>query len=196
MTLGHSLLFYGKFFFVSRPFLLYLNVFYHKQTYILWLFLFCSSKFHATLWVPSHSLFSFACHVMVSFLYITVASTIPSHFFGNQKIIVSVTYYSLLMALSLLHNHQSFLFGLSEPFILALKGLLFHADCYSFNYMINTFCPFVVHQEPFPMGTNIRARSGRSRASSGEESHQDISITSVNCDTSTNGVDTTGPAKD
>ncbi|KAL5212625.1 hypothetical protein ABZP36_023472 [Zizania latifolia] len=50
-------------------------------------------------------------------------------------------------------------------------------------------------QEPFPMGSNIRARSGRSRASSGEESHQDISITSVNCDSSSNGADTTAPTK-
>lgn len=65
------------------------------------------------------------------------------------------------------------------------RPILFHSDG-----------PNAGDQEPFPMGTNIRARSGRSRASSGEESHQDISITSVNCDTSTNGVDTTGPAKD
>uniref|UniRef100_A0A0D9VGE0 RRM domain-containing protein n=1 Tax=Leersia perrieri TaxID=77586 RepID=A0A0D9VGE0_9ORYZ len=66
------------------------------------------------------------------------------------------------------------------------RPILFHSDG-----------PNAGDQEPFPMGTNIRARSGRSRASSGEENHQDISITSVNCDTSSNGVDnTTGPTKD
>ncbi|KAF0934808.1 hypothetical protein E2562_028817 [Oryza meyeriana var. granulata] len=65
------------------------------------------------------------------------------------------------------------------------RPILFHSDG-----------PNAGDQEPFPMGTNIRARSGRSRASSGEESHQDISITPVNCDTSSNGVDTTGPTKD
>ncbi|XP_051217112.1 protein MEI2-like 4 [Lolium perenne] len=51
-------------------------------------------------------------------------------------------------------------------------------------------------QEPFPMGANIRARSGRSRTSSGEENHQDIPLTSASCDTSSSGADTSGPTKE
>lgn len=51
-------------------------------------------------------------------------------------------------------------------------------------------------QEPFPMGANIRARSGRARTSSGEENHQEISSTLASCDTSSNGADTSGPTKD
>ena len=51
-------------------------------------------------------------------------------------------------------------------------------------------------QEPFPMGANIRARAGRSRTSSGEENHQEIPSASVNCETSANRADTSGPTKD
>ncbi|CAD6244401.1 unnamed protein product [Miscanthus lutarioriparius] len=51
-------------------------------------------------------------------------------------------------------------------------------------------------QEPFPMGTNIRARSGRSRTSSGEENHHDIQTVLTNGDTSSNGADASGPTKD
>jgi len=51
-------------------------------------------------------------------------------------------------------------------------------------------------QEPFPMGTNIRARSGRSRTSSGEENHHDIQTVLTNGDTSSNGADASGSTKD
>ncbi|KAL6899119.1 hypothetical protein ACP4OV_005777 [Aristida adscensionis] len=65
------------------------------------------------------------------------------------------------------------------------RPILFHSDG-----------PNAGDQEPFPMGTNIRARSGRSRTNSGEENHQDIQMTLTNCDTS-NGADTSGlPTKD
>jgi hypothetical protein len=43
------------------------------------------------------------------------------------------------------------------------------------------------------MGTNIRARSGRSRTSSGEENHHDVQTALTNGDT---GVDSSGPTKD
>ncbi|KAL6634456.1 hypothetical protein ACP70R_027127 [Stipagrostis hirtigluma subsp. patula] len=64
------------------------------------------------------------------------------------------------------------------------RPILFHSDG-----------PNAGDQEPFPMGANIRARSGRSRASPGEENHQDIQMTLTNCDTS-NGADTSAPTKD
>ncbi|XP_062219161.1 protein MEI2-like 4 isoform X2 [Phragmites australis] len=65
------------------------------------------------------------------------------------------------------------------------RPILFHSDG-----------PNAGDQEPFPMGTNIRARSGRSRTSSGEENHHDIQITLTNCVTSSTGVDTSVPTKD
>ncbi|KAJ1279312.1 hypothetical protein BS78_04G145600 [Paspalum vaginatum] len=65
------------------------------------------------------------------------------------------------------------------------RPILFHSDG-----------PNAGDQEPFPMGTNIRARSGRSRTSSNEENHYDIQIALTNGDTSSNGVDTSGPIKD
>lgn len=65
------------------------------------------------------------------------------------------------------------------------RPILFHSDG-----------PNAGDQEPFPMGTNIRARSGRSRTSSNEENHHDIQTALINGDTSSNGVDTSGPTKD
>nr|CAB3446712.1 unnamed protein product [Digitaria exilis] len=65
------------------------------------------------------------------------------------------------------------------------RPILFHSDG-----------PNAGDQEPFPMGTNIRARSGRSRTSSGDENHHDVQAASTNGDTSFNGVDPSGPTKD
>ncbi|KAK8462245.1 hypothetical protein SEVIR_1G176300v4 [Setaria viridis] len=65
------------------------------------------------------------------------------------------------------------------------RPILFHSDG-----------PNAGDQEPFPMGTNIRARSGRSRTSSGEENHHDVQTALTNGDTSSNGVDSSGPTKD
>ncbi|XP_062223230.1 protein MEI2-like 4 isoform X2 [Phragmites australis] len=65
------------------------------------------------------------------------------------------------------------------------RPILFHSDG-----------PNAGDQEPFPMGSNIRARSGRSRTSLGEENQHDIQTALTNCDTSSNGVDTSGPTKD
>ncbi|KAF8693244.1 hypothetical protein HU200_038626 [Digitaria exilis] len=65
------------------------------------------------------------------------------------------------------------------------RPILFHSDG-----------PNAGDQEPFPMGTNIRARSGRSRTSSGDENHHDVQAASTNGDTSSNGVDPSGPTKD
>ncbi|TVT99860.1 hypothetical protein EJB05_54747 [Eragrostis curvula] len=64
------------------------------------------------------------------------------------------------------------------------RPILFHSDG-----------PNAGDQEPFPMGTNIRARSGRSRTSSGEENHE-IQTTLTNGDSSSNGADTSGPTKE
>ncbi|AQK71257.1 protein MEI2-like 1 isoform X1 [Zea mays] len=65
------------------------------------------------------------------------------------------------------------------------RPILFHSDG-----------PNAGDQEPFPMGSNIRARSGRSRTSSGEENHHDIQTVLTNGDTSSNGADNSGPTKD
>ncbi|CAN6244466.1 unnamed protein product [Urochloa humidicola] len=65
------------------------------------------------------------------------------------------------------------------------RPILFHSDG-----------PNAGDQEPFPMGTNIRARSGRSRTSSGEENHHDVQQSLTNGETSSNGADTSGPTKD
>jgi hypothetical protein len=64
------------------------------------------------------------------------------------------------------------------------RPILFHSDG-----------PNAGDQEPFPMGTNIRARSGRSRTSSGEENH-DLQTTLTNGDSSSSGADISGPTKE
>ncbi|XP_072978531.1 protein MEI2-like 4 isoform X1 [Typha angustifolia] len=67
------------------------------------------------------------------------------------------------------------------------RPILFHSDG-----------PNAGDQEPFPMGVNIRSRSGRNRTSGNEENHQGSpSSTSANGETSGNGADSpSGSTKD
>ncbi|XP_008791022.1 protein MEI2-like 4 isoform X2 [Phoenix dactylifera] len=65
------------------------------------------------------------------------------------------------------------------------RPILFHSDG-----------PNAGDQEPFPMGVNIRSRSGRSRAAGNEENHQGSPSTSANGEASCNGAGSPGSTKD